>query len=144
MYWYALVGVLAIAVLIIENSDIIFSRGDNQRFPEIKIYRRFLSFLRTMERFTVSRSVAELGYISCILIMLEDADISVMQATLFHQMPVVSILESSWYWTALRRGMSWDLEYFSLMLLLRVIYMPGIYMNASDSSSLERFRADSE
>ena len=42
MYWYALVGVLAIAVLIIENSDIIFSRGDNQRFPEIKIYRRFL------------------------------------------------------------------------------------------------------
>ncbi len=27
MYWYALVGVLAIAVLIIENSDIIFSRG---------------------------------------------------------------------------------------------------------------------
>ena len=76
--------------------------------------------------------------------MLEDADISVMQAMLFHQMPVVSIWESSWYWTALRREMSWDLEYFSLMLLLRVIYMPGIYMNASDSSSLELFRADSE
>ena len=67
-----------------------------------------------------------------------------MQATLFHQMPVVSILESSGYWTALRSEMSWGLEYFSLMLLLRVIYMPGIYMNASDSSSLERFRADSE
>jgi serine phosphatase RsbU (regulator of sigma subunit) len=42
MYWYALVGVLAIVVLIIENFDIFFSRGDNQRFPEIKIYRRFL------------------------------------------------------------------------------------------------------
>jgi hypothetical protein len=42
MYWYALVGVLAIAVLIIENSDILFSRGDSQRFPEIIIYRRFL------------------------------------------------------------------------------------------------------
>ena len=76
--------------------------------------------------------------------MLEDADISVMQATLFHLILVVSILESGWYWTVLRRVMSWDLEYFSLMLLLRVIYMPGIYMNASDSSSLELFRADSE
>ena len=90
------------------------------------------------------RMARYLDYISCILIMFEDADISVMQATLFHQMPVVSILESSWYWTVLRRGTSWDLEYSSLMLLLRVIYMPGIYMNASDSSSLALFRADSE
>ncbi|MCR5237222.1 MAG: PP2C family protein-serine/threonine phosphatase [Lachnospiraceae bacterium] len=42
MYWYALVGVLAISVLIIENFDILFSSGDSQRFPKIKAYRRFL------------------------------------------------------------------------------------------------------
>ncbi len=42
MYWYALVGLLATTVLIIENFDILFSRGDNQKFHEIKIYRRFL------------------------------------------------------------------------------------------------------
>lgn len=42
MYWYALVGVLATAVLIIENFDILLNRSDNKRFPEIKIYRRFL------------------------------------------------------------------------------------------------------
>ncbi len=42
MYWYALVGVLATAVLIIDNYDILFKRGDNQSFPGIKIYRRLL------------------------------------------------------------------------------------------------------
>ncbi len=42
MYWYALIGVLATAILIIENFDIFFSRGNYQNFPEIVIYRRFL------------------------------------------------------------------------------------------------------
>ncbi len=42
MYWYALTGVLATAVLIIENYDILFSGADNKKFPEIRIYRKFL------------------------------------------------------------------------------------------------------
>ncbi len=42
MYWYALVGVLAATVLIIENFDILFSRNKKHQFPEIRIYRRFL------------------------------------------------------------------------------------------------------
>ncbi|MCR5626074.1 MAG: response regulator [Lachnospiraceae bacterium] len=42
MYWYALVGVLAIAVLLIENFDILFTRKKNRQFPEIRIYRRLL------------------------------------------------------------------------------------------------------
>ena len=37
------------------------------------------------------------GYISCILIMLDGVDIYVTQATLFHQIHVVNILENSWY-----------------------------------------------
>ncbi|MCR5747931.1 MAG: response regulator [Lachnospiraceae bacterium] len=42
MYWYALIGVLATAVLIVENYDILFRRGDNPYFPEIGIYRNLL------------------------------------------------------------------------------------------------------
>ncbi len=42
MYWYALIGVLATAVLIIENFDILFRGSNNRQFPEIKIYRKFL------------------------------------------------------------------------------------------------------
>ncbi len=42
MYWYALIGVLAAAVLIIENFDILFNNKNDRQFPEIKIYRRFL------------------------------------------------------------------------------------------------------
>ncbi len=42
MQWYALIGILAIAVLIIQNFNILFRRGDNQNFPEIGIYRKFL------------------------------------------------------------------------------------------------------
>ncbi len=42
MYWYALIGVLAAAVLMIENFEILFSTGDSQKFPEIRIYRKFL------------------------------------------------------------------------------------------------------
>ncbi|MCR5685999.1 MAG: response regulator [Lachnospiraceae bacterium] len=42
MSWYALTGLLAIAVLIIENYDIIFYKRDKQGFPQIQIYRRFL------------------------------------------------------------------------------------------------------
>ncbi|MCR5775564.1 MAG: response regulator [Lachnospiraceae bacterium] len=42
MQWYALIGILAAAVLIIENFDILFIGGENQFFPEIKIYRKFL------------------------------------------------------------------------------------------------------
>ncbi len=42
MYWYALIGLLATAVLIIQNFNILFRSGDSQRFPEIGIYRKFL------------------------------------------------------------------------------------------------------
>ncbi|MCR5090683.1 MAG: response regulator [Oscillospiraceae bacterium] len=42
MYWYALIGVLATAVLIIQNYDILFSRSDRPTFPEIGTYRKFL------------------------------------------------------------------------------------------------------
>ncbi len=42
MYWYALVGVLATAVLLIQNFNILFRNGDGQNFPEIGIYRKFL------------------------------------------------------------------------------------------------------
>lgn len=42
MHWYALIGVLATAVLIIQNYDIFFKRGVNRNFPEIEIYRKFL------------------------------------------------------------------------------------------------------
>ncbi|MCR5107526.1 MAG: response regulator [Lachnospiraceae bacterium] len=42
MYWYALVGILATAVLIIENYDILFRGDKSLQFPEINIYRRFL------------------------------------------------------------------------------------------------------
>ncbi|MCR5108369.1 MAG: hypothetical protein K6B28_09420, partial [Lachnospiraceae bacterium] len=42
MQWYALIGILATAVLIIENYDIFFSRGNYRNFPEISVYRKFL------------------------------------------------------------------------------------------------------
>ncbi len=42
MYWYALVGLLATAVLLIQNFSILFGKRDNQSFPEIGIYRKFL------------------------------------------------------------------------------------------------------
>ncbi len=42
MYWYALIGVLATAVLIIQNYNILFGTTYNQSFPEIGVYRRFL------------------------------------------------------------------------------------------------------
>ncbi len=42
MYWYSLVGLLATAVLIIQNYNILFTKDDRQNFPEIEIYRRFL------------------------------------------------------------------------------------------------------
>lgn len=42
MYWYALIGLLAILVLVIENNDIIFHRGGDERFPGMAIYRKFL------------------------------------------------------------------------------------------------------
>ena len=41
MYWYALVGVLALVVLVIENHSIFLS-SDNQDFAEKGIYRNFL------------------------------------------------------------------------------------------------------
>ncbi len=47
MYWYALVGVLATAVLLIQNYDILFRKSDNQIFPEIGIYRKFLYGIMT-------------------------------------------------------------------------------------------------
>lgn len=42
MYWYALVGLLALMVLVIENHAIFFRGSDNQDFAEIGIYRKFL------------------------------------------------------------------------------------------------------
>ncbi|MCR5102178.1 MAG: response regulator [Butyrivibrio sp.] len=42
MYWYALVGILAAVILIIENFDIFFGRNKKRQFPEMKVYRRFL------------------------------------------------------------------------------------------------------
>ncbi|MCR5824928.1 MAG: response regulator [Oscillospiraceae bacterium] len=47
MYWYALVGVLATAVLIIQNYDILFQRGNNKNFPGISIYRKLLYGIMT-------------------------------------------------------------------------------------------------
>ena len=42
MYWYALVGFLALVVLIIENHSIIFYNREDEDFAEIGLYRRFL------------------------------------------------------------------------------------------------------
>ncbi|MCR4923915.1 MAG: response regulator [Lachnospiraceae bacterium] len=42
MYWYALVGILATAVLIIENFDILFDGKNDRQFPEIETYKKFL------------------------------------------------------------------------------------------------------
>ncbi len=42
MYWYALVGFLALVVLIIENHSIMFYNREDEDFAEIGLYRRFL------------------------------------------------------------------------------------------------------
>ncbi|MCR4817957.1 MAG: hypothetical protein K5841_03245, partial [Fretibacterium sp.] len=42
MLWYALIGLLATVILIIENYDILFGSEDSQKFPDIGIYRKFL------------------------------------------------------------------------------------------------------
>ena len=42
MYWYVLVGLLAAAALIIVNYDVLFHRGDSQKFPGLGTYRKFL------------------------------------------------------------------------------------------------------
>ncbi len=41
MYWYALIGMIATVVLVIENYDILFYSG-SQEFPHLRIYRRLL------------------------------------------------------------------------------------------------------
>ena len=42
MGWYALIGLLAILILVIENFDILFRGGDSQMFPDMVVYRKFL------------------------------------------------------------------------------------------------------
>ena len=42
MSWYSLTCLLAAVILIIVNYDILFRRGDSQKFPEVGIYRKFL------------------------------------------------------------------------------------------------------
>ena len=42
MFYLALIGLLAILILLLVNYDILFQQGSNQNIPAVKIYRRFL------------------------------------------------------------------------------------------------------
>ncbi len=42
MYWYALIGLIALAVLVVENYGVLFRRDGRQESPQIRIYRYFL------------------------------------------------------------------------------------------------------
>ena len=42
MFYYSVIGLLAAAILLIENHDILFGSADNQKIPAMGIYKKFL------------------------------------------------------------------------------------------------------